>query len=404
MGKIPFEETVIELEPIRKVKAIITDVSKKLGIDPIDLAQGNPIGVIPQQFAEIFSDLLLAQSRESLSSCGYCPSSGLPEYLERMARYERETFGLNVTADHILAVPGAAAGLGVIFSALAIEQKGNVVIPSPFFPAYREFIENVGLEARVTKYRCSEEEVLREIRDEITPDTLAVLINSPNNPSGRIFSSEFLKGLSWLLVQESSKRIGKQDIVLISDQPYRRLIQSQVEVPVVANVVEYPYVIEGDSFSKEARLAGYRIGYVTVGPKFPNPRRIRDLLASRLIPLSIIQSSTPIQWALARCDLPFNLDWSENFSAMNSFASQLEDIGYGVIRPDGGLFMCVKVKGVKSDVLHENLIKLAVGNADGQYFGMSPEDGFVRLSFFDAKVANHPDAINRFRTVYSSLN
>lgn len=412
MGEVPFFGIKVEEDPIRKIRGQLIEVSRRTGKTAIHLEQGNPVGLIPASVAQATSKLALRQAEVADPSCGYCPSTGHPAFLEAMAHYERDHWGLEVGPDNIFACAGAANGLAAIFSALNVDGKGkgNVIVPAPFFPPYKFYLEENGLELKVAEYDPNETFMLRAIQKQIDPQTQAVLINSPNNPSGRIFSRDFLARLGGILHDEAMRREGKADVLLISDQPYRRLVPEGVEVPGVITESRYPYVIEVNSFSKEARMAGMRMGYGVVSPYFIDPntgdnvsRNVRDNIARRLISMGTVQASTPLQVALAECELPFELDWSENFDVMKQFGSGLQEIGYEVNLPDGGLFMCVRMPGVRSDRLNAALIEEAVGTADCQYFGLSPEEGYVRLSFFDPSVVQNGEALQRFQSTYHAL-
>ena len=367
----PFENLDVEEDKIRGIKEKLISYCKQNNLHPLDLTQGNPVGSISKDYAQNMKALLDAEVSGNSLSNAYCSSVGHPDFLRAVADLEKRVNGLPFTDKHILAVPGAAVGVSTLLYGLSEEKpEGEVLLLAPYFPPYAKYIEHNGLKPRIVDFDVDEEAILNYIKENISQDTRAMIINSPNNPSGHIYSKDFLEGLGKILRQNDH-------VLLISDEPYRNIILPGEEmVPVLKNI-NYENSAVVYSFSKEGRIAGSRIGYIALHPDFPDYRKVISALANSLPNRGIVQAPTREQFALAKSNLPLDVDWSEMLNHMKGYFTIFSDLGFEVLPAKGGLFLSVKHPDYDGSEFHKRLLEKGVGTVPGVAFGIRD---YVRLA------------------------
>ena len=247
---------------IRQLSEFATARGQEIGYENVfDYSLGNPSVPVPGEFTEELMRLL--SQGDSCGLHGYSPSLGITSVREAVAAHLEERWGLPYRKEHIFMASGAAGALAHAFRLVA-RPGDEIVTFAPFFPEYRPYVELTGAVLRVVPPDRENFQVdFDRFQEMITEKTAAVLVNTPNNPSGVVYSEETLARLGEIL-RESSARYG-HTIYLISDEPYREIVFQGVDQPFVSSF--YDDTIMCYSFSKSLSIPGERIGYVAVNPR-----------------------------------------------------------------------------------------------------------------------------------------
>lgn len=321
---------------IRQLSEFATERGKEIGYENVfDYSLGNPSVPVAREFTDAMVDMLNNENPMALH--GYSPSLGNPEYKEAVAKSLNERFGMNYGPEHIFPTSGAA---GAIAHALrAVTKPGDdVVVFAPFFPEYNPYITGTGANLVVVPADTKAFQINFEKLEELmTPNVKAVLINSPNNPSGVVYSEDTVKKLADVLSKKSEEY--GFNIYLISDEPYREIVFDGVKCPYPSKY--YKYTLSCYSFSKALSLPGERIGYVAANPADPDSATIVNMCGQisrgtgHNCPASIIQQ------AVAKViDMTSDLSVYEN--NMNILYKELVSLGFEVVKPGGTFYIFPK--------------------------------------------------------------
>ncbi|MGV8168959.1 MAG: pyridoxal phosphate-dependent aminotransferase [Candidatus Nanoarchaeia archaeon] len=387
----PYKEFEYTQDKIRRIKPLLEVVAKETGLTSLNLTQGNPEGPILKEYADAFAEIVAKEARGELNTNAYCPTNGIPEYLEYVAKRESEYHGIHFRPSQILATPGAARAVSSLLAGVGRRQKhrGKVVLFAPFFPPYLEYIKDAGLTPEIIPYR-TEEFQLQALQFLLDEKVRAVIINSPNNPSGAIYSKEFLSTLGEILGSSEAQPL------LISDEPYRNLLlpgEKEISSLVSSN---YANAVVANSFSKSMRLAGERIGYIAFPDYFPEYDLAIEKLSAHLVGDGTVQTQHRAQKALSMLDPSLSVDWTHLFDLMKFYIKEFQEMGYNIIEPRGGMFMCVKAPLGSGVEFHQHLLQKAVGAVPGEAFGLP---GYVRLSICTKDASNREEVLKRFYEV-----
>lgn len=306
----------------------------QIGEDKVfDFSIGNPSVPAPDSVAETIrelADMAPAQLH------AYSAAQGLESTRTAIAENLNKRFGTHYTADNLYLTMGAAACLSACFTAL-IEPGDEIIVIAPYFPEYRIWIEFAGgvcveVPAREDNFQID----LDALEQAITEKTKAVVINTPNNPVGTVYTRETLEGLADVLVQAEQKF--DHDIYLISDEPYRELTYG-VEVPWVPAI--YPNTLVCYSWSKSLSLPGDRIGYVLVPNEVHDSREVYLAVCGAGRSLGYICAPVFFQRVIERCvDEPTNV---EAYAVNREILTHaLDELGYEYIEPDGAFYLWIK--------------------------------------------------------------
>ena len=359
-----------------------------------DFSIGNPSVPVPEKFNMILSELAL--SGNDLQVHGYSPTLGIASVREKIAGNLKERFGIPYTADHIFMTTGAAGAIAHALRAVC-EEGSDVIILAPYFPEYIPYIEGAGCNVKIIPARTEDFQIdFEKLEETFDPEVSAVLINSPNNPSGVVYSEETIKKLAGMLL-EKEKEYG-HEIYLISDEPYREILFGNVTCPYTAGY--YDNTITCYSFSKSLSLPGERIGYVAVNPKCCGADRIVPICGqiSRFTghncPPSIIQL------AVAEC-LDLTSDMSVYEKNAEILYNELTAMGFECVRPDGTFYIFPKVPFGTADELSREAMKYDLLVVSGATFG-APENFRLSYCVDTEKVERSIDNFRRFRDDYFS--
>lgn len=319
---------------IRELFAYGMERKDQIGEDKVfDFSIGNPSVPAPDSVAETIrelADMAPAQLH------AYSAAQGLESTRAAIAENLNKRFGTHYTADNLYLTMGAAACLSACFTAL-IEPGDEIIVIAPYFPEYRIWIEFAGgvcveVPAREDNFQID----LDALEQAITEKTKAVVINTPNNPVGTVYTRETLEGLADVLVQAEQKF--DHDIYLISDEPYRELTYG-VEVPWVPAI--YPNTLVCYSWSKSLSLPGDRIGYVLVPNEVHDSREVYLAVCGAGRSLGYICAPVFFQRVIERCvDEPTNV---EAYAVNREILTHaLDELGYEYIEPDGAFYLWIK--------------------------------------------------------------
>lgn len=336
-----------------------------------DFSLGNPSIPAP---SEVKTAVMEALEESSLALHGYTPAQGLPSTRAAIAAKLNRDHGTNYDAGDLYLTMGAAAALDASINAVC-EPGDEVIVIAPFFPEYRLWIENAGCACVLSQADATTMQPdPADIAATITSRTRAIIVNSPNNPSGAVYSASILGELANLL-REASERNGRT-IYLIADEPYREIVYGGAEVPWIPSI--YAPTIVCYSYSKSLSLPGERIGYVLVPNTMPDHREVYAAVCGAGRALGYVCAPSLIQKVVEKCcDLPSDVAaYAQNRDVL---FDALSAMGYTCVTPQGAFYLWVKA--LESDAkafslrARDNHELLIVPSDD---FGMP---GWVRISY-----------------------
>lgn len=321
---------------IREISEWSTARGKEIGYENVfDYSLGNPSVPCPAQFTETCLDLL--ERTDPVTLHGYTPTLTLPEVRAQVAESLNRRFGMDYTVNHIFMTSGAAGALAHAVRCVAVPGQ-NIVTFAPFFPEYKPYVEGAGLTLRVAPPRVEDFQINFDALDTLVDEnTAAVLINSPNNPSGVAYSAETLTRLAAYLTAAGEKY--GHHIFLISDEPYREIAFGGVEVPYPAKF--YPDTLTCYSFSKSLSVPGERIGYVAVNPRATDAKLIVPMCGQISRGTGHNCPSSTAQLAVAKV-VDETSDLSVYETNMNLLYDALTRLGFDVVRPGGTFYIFPK--------------------------------------------------------------
>ena len=343
---------------------------KELGEENVfDFSLGSPSVPTSESVQREIGRLLKETPPEVLH--GYTSAAGLYSAREAVARQLRKTYGAKISAKHVYLTCGAAASLTAAIHALA-EAGDEFVVISPYFPEYRVFIEGAGgkcVEANADpRFHLN----FSALESAIGKNTKAVVINSPNNPTGAVYTAEEIAELSRLLQRKSREK--GNPVYLISDEPYRELTYG-APAPFPAGAYENTLVCY--SYSKSLSLPGERIGYIIVPDEADDGKKVMAAVAGAGRALGYVCAPVLFQKAIARCvDVP--CDVSAYKKNRDLLYHGLTELGYECVRPQGAFYLFVKSPEPDAKAFSERAKKYDVLVVPGDSFGCT---GYVRVSY-----------------------
>jgi aspartate aminotransferase len=300
-----------------------------------DFSLGNPNVAPPEAVKEAILEII--NSEEAMNIHGYMNNSGYEEVRRAIANSINQKFGTDFTRDNIVMTVGAAGGLNVIFKTL-LNPEDEVITFAPFFGEYRNYVSNYQAKLlTVSPNTLDFQPHLEEFQDKISPKTKAVIINSPNNPTGVIYSEATIIKLASIL--RAKQKEFNSHIYLISDEPYRELAYDNIEVPYL--IKYYENTIVAYSFSKSLSLPGERIGYLLIPPSVSDYENVlaASNIATRI--LGFVNAPSLFQRVIARC-LEAKVDIDTYNRNRELLYQSLLSFGYECIKPQGAFYLFVK--------------------------------------------------------------
>ena len=336
-----------------------------------DFSLGNPSVPAPQKVTDVMTKLMSEVPAEVLH--GYTSGPGDMNVRTAIAEYINNKFGVEANAGLIYMTCGAAASLTITLNAIT-EPDDEVIAFAPFFPEYRVFAEQAG--AKFVTVSCKQEDLQIDfdaLEKAINKNTKAIIINSPNNPSGVIVPEKDIIKLTDLL-KDKQKEYNKE-IFLISDEPYRELVFTGEKVPYIPCYYENSFVCY--SYSKALSLPGERIGYIFVSPTMKDAGDVYAAVCGAGRALGYVCAPSLMQYTIAQC-LEDTADISIYEKNRKLLYEGLTNIGYTVIKPDGAFYMFVKALEDDAFKFYERAKNFELLLVPSDDFGCK---GFVRISY-----------------------
>ena len=359
---------------IRQLFAYGLEQAKIVGPEKVyDYSLGNPSIPAPKKVNESIKKIV--DETDSIKLHGYSMAPGFDEARTAVAKDLAARFGLDVKASELFFTCGAAPALISIIKALTIDADTEIMAIAPFFPEYRPFVTANGAKLVVVPADTKAFQIhLDAVEERITKHTQAIIVNSPNNPSGVVYTEETLKGLAALLERKSAEY--GHPIYIIADEPYRELVYGGVKVPFIPCL--YKNTIVCYSYSKSLSLPGERIGYVYVPGFADDSHEVYAAIAGAARIMGHVCPPTLMQKVIELCaeERPDLVAYDEN---RNLLYNNLTEMGYECAKPDGAFYLFVKAPNGDAVAFSEKAKlehNLLVVPADG--FGCP---GFFRLSY-----------------------
>lgn len=337
-----------------------------------DFSLGNPSVPAPQKVTDVMNKLIAETPAEVLH--GYTSGPGDMNVRAAIAENIKNKFGVDANAGLVYMTCGAAASLTITLNAIVESADDEVIAFAPFFPEYRVFVEQTG--AKLVVVSCKKEDLQIDfdaLEKAISKNTKAIIINSPNNPSGVIVPEKDIVKLTDLL-KAKQEEYGKE-IFLISDEPYRELVFTGEKVAYIPSYYDNSVVCY--SYSKALSLPGERIGYIFVSPTMKDCGDVFAAVCGAGRALGYVCAPSLMQYTIAQC-LNDTADVSIYDKNRNILYNALTDIGYTVIKPDGAFYMFVKALEDDANAFYERAKKFDLLLVPSDSFGV---EGFVRISY-----------------------
>ena len=316
---------------IRKMFEEGTRLKKQYGEENVfDFSLGNPNLPPPAGFDDILKEEVAAMDT---GGHGYMPNTGYPRVRESIAGFVNKEQDVDLSGDDIVMTCGAAGALNIVFKAI-LDPGDEIISPTPFFVEYRFYVDNHGGVLKTVPTHDDFTLDLSAIEAAITGKTKAVIINSPNNPTGQVYSRQALDALGELL-SAKSREIGRP-IYLISDEPYRKIAYDGITVPSIFGC--YPETILCTSYSKDISIPGERIGFVAVNPAATYKQQLLMgiALANRI--LGFVNAPALMQRIVARMQGQ-SVDIDKYRQKRDKLCDILSGCGYEFTKPAGAFYL-----------------------------------------------------------------
>lgn len=374
---------------IRQLSEFATERGKEIGYENVfDYSLGNPSVPVPGEFTEAMIKLL--KTKDSMELHGYSPSLGIASVKEKIADSLNQRFGMNYTGNHIFPTTGAAGA--VAHAVRCVTEPGDEVLTiAPYFPEYNMYVNMTGARLKVVPADTESFQIqFDKLEEMLTEKVAALLINTPNNPSGAVYSEDTLKKLAELLMRKQ-KEYG-HDIFLISDEPYREIVFDGKKAPYVSRF--YDNTLSCYSYSKSLSLPGERIGYVAANPACRDAELISAICGQ--ISRGIGHNCPPSIIQLAVAEIPdVTADMSVYERNMNILYNELTALGFECVRPGGTFYIFPKALEEDAAAFCRKALAYDLVLVPSDSFGMP---GFFRMAYCidTEKVERSLEALRKF--------
>ena len=363
-----YTESLVKLGKVRsEIREIFEYGNKRkaeIGAENVfDFSIGNPSVPAPKSVDDAIIDLV--NNFDSVALHGYTSAQGDAHVRETIANYINDKFGTNVTANNIYMTCGAAASLTIVMNAI-LQKDDECIVFTPYFPEYGVFIERTG--AKLVEVKSQEKTFqidMDNFEKAINEKTKAVIINSPNNPSGVVYTVETIEKMCQLL-KKKEEEYG-HPIFLITDEPYRELVYDDTEVPYVINYYDNTFV----------SLPGERIGYIVVSPKMIDEEDAYAAVCGAGRALGYVCAPSMLQRVIEKC-ISDTSDISIYKENRDLLYNALTKMGFECVYPDGAFYLFVKAMGEDAYEFCEKAKEYELLLVPANSFGTP---GYVRVSY-----------------------
>jgi aspartate aminotransferase len=334
-----------------------------------DFSIGNPEVEPPNEVIEAYKKLA---ADETKGVHRYMPNAGYPSVRKAIADKLSDFYGMTIPSDNICMVCGAAAGLNIVFNSI-LNPGEEVVIFAPYFAEYKFYVGNGGGVPVVVETLENFQIDANEFKNAITANTKAVLINSPNNPTGVVYTQETLEKMA-AAIKEKEEELGT-NIILISDEPYNEIIYDIEKLPAVFNIFEKAIVV--NSYSKSLALPGERIGYIAVSPKLKDVGKLMAAIIFNNRTLGFVNAPAFSQRVVEKA-INASVDPNIYKERRDVLYNHLKKLGFECQKPDGAFYLFVK-SPVENEIEFVNKAQdYNILLVPGRGFGRA---GYVRICF-----------------------
>lgn len=334
-----------------------------------DFSLGNPDLEPPTAFGEVLTKIL---ADDLPHRHAYMPNGGYPDVRAAIAAYISQEYGITLTGDHVVMSCGAGGALNVVLKSI-LNPGDTVLAATPCFMEYRAYADNHGGTLKLVEGAPDFDLDVGRLAEAVDETTAAIIINSPNNPSGRVYPEGTLRSLGEMLERKSDE-IGRS-IYLVSDEPYRKIVYGNTRVPSVFRF--YRNSIVASSYSKELSIPGERIGWVAVSPEADESATLVDaiILCTRI--LGYVNAPALMQRAVARLS-GIQIDIEPYRIRRRLLCEGLKKIGYSFAEPEGTFYLFPEAPGGDDVRFVNDLQQELVLTVPGSGFG---KPGYFRISF-----------------------
>lgn len=357
---------------IRELSEYATARGNEIGYENVfDYSLGNPSVPCTKGYTDAV--ISLHQEMNPMALHGYSPSTTIPSVRQAVAESLNRRFGMDYSMEHIFMTTGAAGALA--HALRAVTQPGDVVLTfAPFFPEYTPYVEGTQANLRVVPANVEDFQInFSAFEKMLDENVMAVLINTPNNPSGIVYSEETIKKLTEVL-ERKQKEFG-HDIFLISDEPYREILFDGRKAPYPSKY--YDNTLSCYSFSKSLSLPGERIGYVAVNPRATDANLLVAIMAQISRGTGHNCPSSSIQLAVSQV-LDETSDLSVYETNMNLLYDALVELGFEVVRPGGTFYIFPKALEADANAFCMKAKKYDLILVPSDNFGVT---GYFRMAY-----------------------
>ena len=300
-----------------------------------DFSLGNPASPVPSQVTKAIQDILSEEPDSYVH--GYMKNAGFDETREAVANHLNKSFVMDYTKEDIIMTVGAAGAMNCIFRAM-LNPEDEVIAFAPFFGEYKNYAANYAGKLVVVPAKLPEFDLnLDELESRITERTKCIIVNNPNNPSGRIYPKETIEKLNEILIKAEQK-IG-HPIYVLCDEPYRELAYDNTQVPYIPSIIKNSIYIY--SYSKTLSLPGERIGYLALSSKADGYSELIGALVVANRCLGYVNAPSLFQLVIGRCqDVGVDLEFYDRNRRL--LYEKLTELGFDVVKPEGAFYLLVK--------------------------------------------------------------
>ncbi|MDE6608221.1 MAG: pyridoxal phosphate-dependent aminotransferase [Lachnospiraceae bacterium] len=374
---------------IRQLSEFATERGKEIGYENVyDYSLGNPSVPAPEEFTDALIRML--QNENPMTLHGYSPSLGITSVRERIADSLNRRFGMHYKKEHIFMTSGAAGAIAHAIRCVAMPED-EILTFAPFFPEYNPYVNLSGAKLKVVPADTENFQInFEEFEKMLTAQVAAVLINTPNNPSGVVYSTQTIERLAEILKLKSAEY--GHDIYLISDEPYREIVFEGVDAPFVSKYYDNTFLCY--SFSKSLSLPGERIGYIAVNPACKDAETFVNMCGQ--ISRGIGHNCPPsmIQLGIAEV-IDMTSDLSVYEKNMNILYDELIRLGFSCVKPGGTFYIFPKALEEDAVLFCEKAKKYDLILVPSDTFGCQ---GYFRMAYCinTEKVERSLEALRRF--------
>lgn len=336
-----------------------------------DFSLGNPSVPTPDNIKEAIIKILENEDTQILH--GYMSNSGFEDVREKVASSINNKFGTSFTSKNIIMTVGAASGLNIILKSI-LNPEDEVLVIAPYFIEYKNYVKNY--DGKIVVTMANEENFepdLKDLASKISAKTKAVIINTPNNPTGVVYSENTIKELAKILKEKEQEY--NNEIYLISDEPYRELVYDDIKIPYITKFYKNTFIVY--SYSKSLSLPGERIGYVVVSNEMVDSNNVIEAVTIANRVLGSVNAPSLMQKVIGEC-VDLTVDISQYKKNRDLLYNYLTECNFECIKPQGAFYLFLK-SPIKDDKEFCNIAKeyniLMVPGSSFAY------PGYVRISY-----------------------